>query len=170
MEIDFSTFDTFLADTIGHAIGEQECWDYVNLLWSHEGSKYWTYPPSDPSATNHGVKWGWINVDARNANTLMNTIVQIPSYQNVKRGDVIVISDGEYGHAGFANEDYNGTGFLGVYSQNYNNRKFVGYDVINMSNFLGAFRYVPWQSVETKSHRFPWFIYSRKFRQRRMGL
>lgn len=170
MEIDFSTFDTFLADTVGVAIGQQECWDYVNLLWTHEGSRYWTYPPSDPSATNHGVKWGWINVEARYANTLTNTIVQVVNLTDVKRGDCVVISDGEYGHAGFASEDYNGTNFLGVYSQNYNNRRFVGYDVINMANFLGAFRYVPWQTGDESKHRFPWFIYNRRLNNRRNGL
>ena len=67
---DFSTFDAFIQTTNGRIIGSGECWDYINLIWSHLGSRYYTYPPSDPSATNHGVKWGVLNAEALAANQI----------------------------------------------------------------------------------------------------
>ena len=170
--VDFTTFDSFINSTLGETIGEGECWDYINLLWSHLGSRYYTYPPSDPSSTNHGVKWGWINEEARAANTITH-LTQITSLSNVKRGDVIVISDGEYGHAAFAAEDYQGTGYLSFYSQNYNWIEEVRLDInVSMANFLGAWRYDAWQTpphpvAETKK-RFPWVLYARKLRESRL--
>ena len=167
---DFSTFDNFIASTFGHSIGAGECWDYVNLLWTYLGSRYYTYPPSDPSSTNHGVKWGWINLEARAANTITH-LTQIPDLANVKRGDIVVWGYGEYGHAGFAAEDYSGSGYLSTYSQNYSAR-YVTLDTINTATFLGAWRYDAWAPTPppptpTEEKRFPWVLYARKLRQRR---
>lgn len=167
---DFTSFDNFIASTNGQTIGQGECWDYINLLWVYLNSVYYTYPPSNPSATNHGVKWGWINTEARAANTI-NHLTQISSLSDVKRGDIVVISDGEFGHAGFADEDYNGTNYLYVYSQNYNGRRSVGRDNNNMSSFVGGWRYDGWtvnppQPVIISKTHFPWVLYARKLRQR----
>ena len=174
MNIDFSTFDSFVQSTINQHIGQGECWDYINLLWTYLGGRYYTYPPSDPSSTNHGVKWGWINAEARSANTI-NHISQIASLNDVKRGDCIIISDGEYGHAGFASADYDGSGYISMYSQNYNWVEYVKLDTISMSGFLGAFRYDEWnvpptQPTPTSESKFPWFIYNRRLNNRRNGL
>lgn len=170
---DFSTFDNFIASTLGQHIGEGECWDYINLLWQHLGSRYWTYPPSDPSATNHGVKWGWINEEARAANTIIH-LSQITTLANVKKGDIVVISDGTYGHAGFASADYDGSGYISMYSQNYNYVETVKLDTISMSGFLGAFRYDAWNippvPPTVSSKKFPWFIYAKKWTTKRTGL
>lgn len=173
----FTSFDAFIDSTYGQTIGQGECWDYINLLWDYLGSVYYTYPPSDPSSTNHGVKWGWVNVEARIANTIPH-LTQVPNLANVKRGDIIVTSGGEFGHAGFANENYNGTGSLMVYSQNFNNVRSVTLDSNNMSTFVGAWRYDGWNVVppipiyRTKSTKkgFPWALYSRKLREKRRGL
>lgn len=169
---DFSTFDAFIASTNGQTIGAGECWDYANLVWSHLGSRYYTYPPSDPSSTNHGVKWGWINAEARAANTI-DQITQIASLADVKRGDIVITSDGEYGHAGYANEDYNGSGSIMMYSQNHIGARYVQLHSLSMSTFLGAFRYAPWYTPPTPptptltKKRFPWVLYARKLRERR---
>lgn len=173
MNVDFSTFDNFIASTVGLSIGQGECWDYIELLWAELGGRYYTYPPSNPSATNHGVKWGWINEEARSANTITH-LTQITSLNDVKRGDVVIWGYGDYGHAGFANEDYTGSGYLNTYSQNYSGR-YVTNDNINTATFLGAFRYDEWYTpptppTPTNERRFPWFIYARKLRDRRMGL
>lgn len=176
MAVDFSTFDNFVATTNGTTVGAGECWDYVNLVWSHEGGKYWTYPPSDPEATNHGVKWGWLNAEARSANTT-SKIIQITSPFQIKRGDIVIISDGTYGHAGFANSAYDGSGYLKQYSQNYGYptaRRSVALDNINMTTFVGAFRYTEWDSTPPtpvtteKKKKFPWFIYANRNRMRNM--
>ena len=167
---DFSTFDNFIASTVGLSIGAGECWDYVNLLWTHLGGRYYTYPPSDPSSTNHGVKWGWINTEARAANTITH-LTQVPDLADVKRGDIVVWGYGDYGHAGFANEDYSGGGYLNTYSQNYSGR-YVTNDNINTATFLGAWRYDAWYTpptppVTTPESKFPWVLYARKLRQKR---
>lgn len=170
---DFSTFDRFIETTLGRTIGEGECWDYINLVWSHLGSRYYTYPPSDPSSTNHGVKWGWINTEARSANTI-NHLSQIPNLADVKRGDIVVYSAGTYGHAGFASEDYSGGSHLNLYSQNFNARR-VTLDSNNMSTFLGAWRYDAWSTtpptpiVLNKTH-FKWVLYARKLNEKRNGM
>lgn len=172
---DFSSFDNFVTSTNGQQIGQGECWDYVNLVWNHLDSRYYTYPPSDPSSTNHGVKWGWINAEARQANTISG-ISQIANLSDVKRGDIVVISDGTYGHAGFADEDYDGSGNLYMYDQNYNNIRYVMKHHVSMATFVGAFRYDAWYTPPTpptpteESARFPWFIYARKIRTLKSGL
>lgn len=169
----YDSFDQFINSTLGRTIGQGECWDYINLIWSHLGFKYWTYPPSDPSATNHGVKWGVINVDARNAN-IIDKIIFISNINDVKRGDIVVTSGGDYGHAGFINEDYTTNKNYPIYSQNYNNRRSVGLDSYSLNDFVGAFRYTDWNetpptppTIITNSTHFPWVLYARKLRNNR---
>ena len=163
----FSSFDLFIASTFGQTIGQGECWDYINLLWNYLGGVYYTYPPSDPSSTNHGVKWGWVNSEARAANTITH-LVQVGNLNNIKRGDMVVTSGGTFGHAGFASEDYDGSGYLKLYSQNYNNVRSVTLDSNDMSTFAGAWRYDGWQPTPTTKRKgFNWVIYTRRLNDRR---
>lgn len=172
----FTTFDAFVASTNGQTIGTGECWNYVNLLWSHLGGRYYTYPPSDPSSTNHGVKWGWLNTEARAANTITH-LTQVTRLQDIKKGDIVVTSGGEFGHAGFAAEDYDGSGYLELYSQNYNGRRSVALDNNDMTTFAGAWRYDAWYtpptpptptpSVVRKKKPFPWVLYARRLNNKR---
>lgn len=168
----FSSFDAFINSTNGQTIGEGECWDYINLIWNHLGSKYYTYPPSDPTATNHGVKWGVLNTDALNAN-IINGLTYISDKTLIKRGDIVVSTDGTYGHAGFINSDYSGEHNYGFYTQNYAGRRSVALDTYDLHDFGGAFRYNDWNVTPVisgnviKRKRFPWAIYSRKLRDKR---
>lgn len=167
---DFSTFDNFISSTNGQTIGEGECWDYINLIWNHLGSKYWTYPPSDPSATNHGVKWGVLNVDALAANKISG-LTFIGDKTQLKRGDIVITTGGTYGHGGFITEDYIGERNYSFYSQNYAGRRSVGLDNYSLSDFGGAFRYDAWNETPptptpTTRSNFPWVLYARKLRNR----
>lgn len=168
----FDSFDSFITATLGQTIGEGECFDYINLLWSHLGSRYWTFPPSDPDATNHGVKWGWDNLEAREANTITH-LTQITRLSDVRRGDMVVTSGGEYGHAGFASSSYDGSGYLALYSQNYASTTYVTLDPNDMTTFAGAWRYDAWNkpptpvTVNLKRKPFNWAIYARKLRDKR---
>lgn len=172
----FSSFDAFIASTNGQTIGEGECWDYINLIWNHLGSKYWTYPPSNPSATNHGVKWGVLNAEALAANQISG-LTYIADKTQLKRGDIVVSTDGTYGHAGYINEDYNSDSnhSYGFYTQNYAGRRSVALDHYTLNDFGGAFRYNDWVTPptptpvrsKTTSKRFPWVIYARKLRANR---
>ena len=169
---DFSTFDAFIQTTNGRIIGSGECWDYINLIWNHLGSRYYTYPPSDPSATNHGVKWGVLNAEALSANQIAG-LTYISDKTQLKRGDIVVSTDGTYGHAGFINEDWNGDRTYAIYSQNYNGRRSVALDFYNLHDFGGAFRYNDWQHPEPLRHKrshFKWALYARRLRNRRKGI
>lgn len=168
----FTTFDAFITSTNGTTVGEGECWDYVNLIWSHLGSRYWTYPPGDPSATNHGIKWGVLDHDALVANQITG-LTYIPNKTQLKRGDIVITTDGTYGHGGFINEDYdpNKTSYY-IYSQNFNNRRSVALDHYSINAFGGAFRYNDWSTPPTppspsptlRRSKFPWVLYARKLR------
>lgn len=170
----FTTFDEFINSTVGQTIGAGECWDYVNLLWTHLGGRYYTYPPSDPSATNHGIKWGWLNAEARSANTI-NHLTQVTNINEIKRGDIVITQGGDFGHGGFANEDYNGSGMIALYSQNYAGKRYVSLDNNNMFSFVGAWRYDAWDDTppspptpsSRKDHKFKWVLYAEKLRKNR---
>ena len=169
MAVDYSSFDSFVSSTLGETIGKGECWDYINLIWSHLGSKYWTYPPSDPTATNHGVKWGWLNTDARSANTISG-IIQVPSLSSIQRGDIVVLSTGGYGHAGFANTvNPDSNNRIQVYSQNWSGR-YVTLDDISMNTFVGAFRFTEWSvtppPLNISKSKYPFVLYARKLRDK----
>lgn len=169
----FDSFDSFIASTNGQTIGAGECWDYINLIWNHLGSKYWTYPPDDPSATNHGVKWGVLDPDALSSNQIQG-LTYISDKTQLKRGDIVVSTDGTFGHAGFINQDYAGDITYGLYTQNYAGRRSVALDYYDLHDFGGAFRYNDWiQPVpptptmrSTKTSHFPFVLYANKIRKR----
>lgn len=168
---DFSSFDNFISTTNGQTIGEGECWNYINLIWNHLGGRYYTYPPSDPTSTNHGVKWGVINLEARQANTITG-LTFISDKTQLKRGDIVVSTDGTFGHAGFINSDYSGEHNYGFYTQNYAGRRSVALDTYSLQDFGGAFRYNAWNVTPPIAHTvkkrryFKWAIYVHKLRQK----
>lgn len=168
MAVDYSSFDRFIATTNGQHIGNGECWDYVNLVWSHLGHRYYTYPPSNPGATNHGIKWGVLNNEARNANIITH-LTYISDKTQLKRGDIVITVGGTYGHGGFIDEDWSGNKKYHIYSQNYAGRRTVARDYYRLDDFGGAFRYDEWTEIPPtpptpsgkKKHHFPWAIYGR---------
>lgn len=165
---DFTTFDSFITTTNGLSIGHGECWDYINLIWAHLGGVYYTYPPSDPSATNHGVKWGVLNSEALAVNQITG-LRYISNKADLKRGDIVVTTGGDFGHAGFINENWSGDKTYAIYSQNYNGRRSVGLDFYNLNEFGGAFRYEAWNPIPPitiKRKNFPWVIYANIIRNR----
>ena len=165
----FDTFNNFIASTNGRTIGAGECWDYINLIWNHLGSRYWAYPPSDPTATNHGVKWGVLNADALSANRIAG-LTYISDKTLLKRGDIVVSTDGEFGHAGFIDSDYSGEHNYNFYTQNYAGRRSVALDTYDLHDFGGAFRYDVWNPIPPEPTRtvgnFKWVLYARKLREK----
>lgn len=165
----FTSFDAFITSTNGTQVGAGECWDYVNLIWVHLGSRYWTYPPSDPTSTNHGVKWGVLNAEALALNQIQG-LTYISNVNQVKRGDIVITTGGEFGHAGFINEDYDpNKSTFDIYSQNFANRRTVALDHYGLSDFGGAFRYNDWNTTPPsppifRKGKFPWVLYANKLR------
>ena len=87
-----------------------------------------------------------------------------------------VTSGGTYGHAGFAASDYDGSGYLPCYSQNFNGVHSVTLDNNDMSTFVGAWRYDAWDTdppsptPTSGRSKFPFVLYARKLRNTRQGL
>lgn len=172
----FTSFDAFISSTNGRTIGAGECWDYAQLVWSYLGGRLWTYPPSNPGATNHGVKWSVLNSEARNASTI-NHLTFISNKNELQRGDIVVTTGGAYGHVGFINEDYKSSkSSFSFYSQNYNGKRYVTLGTYSLSDFGGAWRYDAWNDTpptppptppsQKKKKRFPFFIYNNRLRSK----
>lgn len=149
-----------------------QCWDSCALLWYQYGLRLQTGPL--------GVAFECWEV-SRNANA-RPPFIQITRPEDVKRGDCVVFDRaGSYwtGHIAFADEDYNGQGYLKCVGQNQGQGIAPGTPSIVASNsmalFLGAFRNTNWEhspepeppKPSPKQKRFPWVLYSRKLRQHR---
>ncbi|MBR3254227.1 CHAP domain-containing protein [Candidatus Saccharibacteria bacterium] len=111
-----------------------QCWDGACLLWQQIGR--WLY-------TGNGCASGCWTLE-RDVNA-GNDFDLIYDKKQIKRGDVVVFSCGQYGHIGYADEDYNGSDYIRLLGQNQSaDMKFC---VINMGlgTFLGAFRFKQWE-------------------------
>lgn len=145
-----------------------QCYDGVDLLY--EQSDVGQYL----STANTGlVKNCWLNSSARARNG-SGHFEQITSVSSIKRGDIIVFNTysgwyGLTGHIGFADEDYNGTQYIKILSQNFgtgaNPTTGKPFNIANAylgSAFLGVFRYKKWNKspepptpTKTKKRHFP---------------
>lgn len=138
------SYDNFRADVYGKgfnidgAYGAQ-CWDGTCLLWQQLGM--WLQ-------TGNGCAYGsWMLKKDVNIGSKFELVTD---KTKIKRGDVLVFQAGEYGHIGFADEDYNGNSYIRLLGQNQGGIAYAGggscFNVINMSlvSFLGAFRYKGW--------------------------
>lgn len=107
----------------------------------------------------------------------------ITNYSDVKRGDCIVIDSSPIsytGHIAFADEDYNGTAYMNLLGQNQVDPSIEYGHIPTVTNldvgsyFLGAFRLRLWETEPTptpsrvtrRPNKFPWVLYSRRFRNR----
>lgn len=119
------------------------CWDGTALLWQQLGRSL---------MTGNGCASGcWTLKKDVNAGSQFELITNA---KDVKRGDVVVFSTGQYGHIGFADENYNGSGSIKLLGQNQGGspkgaKGGAGFNVINMSmaTFLGAFRFKNWKTT-----------------------
>lgn len=147
--------------------------------YGHSGDSY-AYPYL--STNNTGYSYGiW---DARDANAA-NNFTLIYDINDVKRGDMVVLDKGRFsgdvsGHNAFADEDYDGSGYMYLVGQNQENPNaitghVVSRDRMSVAKFLGAFRFKQWngtppQPVIKKEHKFPWYLYTNKLNRIRGGM
>ena len=128
-----------------------------------------------------GYAWGGWTVDSARAFNAGTSYTLVTRVQDIKKGDMIVMDAttlNPAGHVTFANEDYNGTMTLSCLGQNQGGTPAPGGGTtVNIANlglgeFLGAFRLTAWQPGPTptgdSNKRFPWVLYARKLRQKRM--
>lgn len=183
-DVDISSYDRFRATTIGRGFDIDgrygyQCWDFGAMLWGLTG--HYTYPYLSTGGT--GYAYGcWTAARDLNAGTTFDLIYNIG---DVKRGDMVIWDRGRYtgdvsGHNGFADEDYNGSGYIMVLGQNQENPSAtVGHvatvDRMSINKFLGAFRYKAWgggpgpgpgpgptPTGKASKKKFPWFIYNQR--------
>lgn len=184
--VDISSYDAFRNATLGNGYDVDnshgyQCWDLGAELWGNTGN--YVYPYLSTGGT--GYAYGIWSARIQNAG---NDFTLITSVTDVKRGDMLVLDRGRFagddsGHNGFADEDYNGTNTISMLGQNQvNPNPTTGHvttiDPMDITKFLGAFRYNAWftpptpivvRNTHSKS-KFPWVIYSRKLRERHKSL
>lgn len=163
-----------------------QCWDLTAEFWHNVGFPT-GYPLTGP---NHYAYECWtVN---RNNNISYNGTTYfelITSLDQVKQGDVVVFngtSGNPAGHIGFADENYdpNKNGYIAILGQNQGSGG-TPVPVINpaggttanvkdlyvATDFLGAFRYIPWQQptppIVLRRGKFPWVLYARRLREKR---
>ena len=130
----------YQADNLVH----HNCYDGAALLWQQLGMTLLT--------GNAKASGCWTQQRAHNAGTQFQLITD---KSEIKRGDVVVFSMGEYGHIGFADQDYNGNNYIQLLGQNQGGTAYStggsAFNVVNVSltTFLGAFRYVGWNKSTT---------------------
>lgn len=146
--VNISTYDAFRAEVIDKgfnidgAYGAQ-CWDGAGLLYQQVSM--WLQ-------TGNGCAYGCWTLK-KDAN-LGSRFIAITDQYKVRRGDLVVFRAGEYGHIGFADQDYHGGGYIKLLGQNQGGKPYPGggsnFNVINMSmaTFLGAFRLKEWDKKE----------------------
>ena len=173
MTPDFSSYDNFKASTLGYQVDNGTTYDYCQTIWWHLGKTLYTYPPYDTSATNHGIKYAYINTDARISNLVYHiSLVQVKT--KLKYGDLVITTDGQYGNAGFVDGEYDAENDqIPVIMQGLYGTTVTEYN-LSLSHFAGAFRYDAWNAPdpepedETEKSKFKWVLYARKIRKRYM--
>lgn len=175
-DIAHETYDVWKTNTLGHAYNLDgsygcQCWDYASLFWRNVG-----FPVGYPLTGGlHYASQCWTVSRVQNAG---DTFDLIDLLSLVKQGDIIVL-DGDInnppGHIAFADEDYDGSGYLWCIGQNQGGTPLPGGGTavtrnrLGMSLFLGAFRYKDWENPPpppptTTQKKFPWVLYARKLR------
>lgn len=187
VEVPIDTYDNFRNATMGNGYDIDgyygyQCWDYGALLWGnigrygHEGTQYaYPYLQTGPEGYAYEIWTQSRIVNAGNQFDLINNL------SDVKRGDLVILDKGRFvgdvsGHDAYADEDYNGSTTMWLVGQNQESPSAtVGHvvtrDQMDVSKFLGAFRYKKWITppppppvhIQTKS-KFPFVLYANKWR------
>lgn len=138
--VPIDNYDVFRAAVLGNGydidgcFGNQ-CWDGAALLWQQLGR--WL-----STGGMGGAKHCWTHAKEENAGDDFELIYNLG---DVKRGDVVVFGWGQYGHIGYADEDYDGGEYISTLGQNQGAPNGV-FNVVNCSasGFIGAFRLKRW--------------------------
>lgn len=154
-----------------------QCWDYTAEFWYNVGFPQ-NYPLTGP---NQAAYECW-TVNRNNNISYGGTqyFDLITSLNDIQAGDVLVwnySASWPAGHIAFADESYDGSGYIWVLGQNQGGSPLpqggtlVDRQHLPVTNFLGAFRYKAWHTTpptpSTYSTRFPWVLYARKLRDNR---
>lgn len=157
-------------DTYGY-----QCWDLAAELWQNIGFGG-GYPQTGPNS--YAMECWTVSRDINKG----DKFYLITRKSDLKIGDVIVLgvsSISDTGHIAFCDENYNGTDNMDLLGQNQVNPNLTTGHIptvtnIDISAFLGAFRYKEWNDApvppsptSSRRSKFPWVLYARKLRNRR---
>lgn len=182
VDVPHNTYEEWKSYTLGNeydldgAYGCQ-CWDYASLFWRNIGFPA-GYPLTGPDQYAYQC---W--TVSRSQNAAYNGTVYfdlIEQISSIKKGDVLVLngtSANPPGHITFADEDYDGSGYIWCIGQNQGGTPSpsggtaVTRNRLGLDAFLGAFRYKGWETTPptptlSKKH-FPWVLRSRSLNQMR---
>lgn len=179
VDVPHSTYEEWKQNTINNGYDVDgywgcQCWDFASLFWRNVGYAA-GYPLTGP---NHSAYECWTVSREANQGSEFDLIY---NKEEIKIGDVIVFGGGANGHIAFANEDYGGTDSMECLGQNQGGGTpgpgggtSVSLNILNLSGFLGAFRYKGWESTPpqpplpslTTNNHFPWVLIARKLRNR----
>lgn len=150
-----------------------QCWDGVDLIYQQSDVGQYLYTARNVGQGEGTAKSCWLNETARGLNGSGHFSI-ITDKTKIKKGDIIVFNTyqgwyGSAGHIGFANEDYNGTEYIDILSQNYGagsnpdtGKPFNIARALLGSAFLGVFRYDAWNQptpptpTQDKKKHFPY--------------
>ena len=170
----YDTYDHWRTYALTHGVNVDfsfgnQCWDICCLLWIQYGL-FLYLGPSGYAYEAYAV--------SRDRNAVF-PFSKVERKIDIKRGDCLVFAPSGLnytGHICFADEDYNGTDTLKCLGQNQG--QGIGWGTpsnvvpLNLRRFMGGFRNKKWEVPEPQpiikykpsKHRFPWAIYTRKFR------
>ena len=155
------------------------------MLWGnigrygHSGVPY-NYPYLSTGGT--GYAYGIWYARTENAASNFDLIFNLA---DVKRGDLVILDQGRFvgdvsGHDAFADEDYDGSGYMWLVGQNQESPSaqyghVVTRDRMSVAKFMGAFRFHQWAQptpptpTQRKKHKFPWYLYTNRLNEIRGG-
>ena len=139
--VDISTPQTFKNATYGQCIDTDghygsQCWDLANLFWQNAAGR-------TLSTCGTGAAKGTLNCWEQNAG---DEFVMVWDPTQIKTGDIVVFTNGTFGHIGMAMGSYN-NGYVALLGTNQGGASCQGggaaANIINISlkSFGGAFRY-----------------------------
>lgn len=170
------TYDEFRSYALTHGVNVDfawgnQCYDICALVWYQYGLRL---------ETGNGYAWGcWVYRQDYNARP---PFIKITNKYEIKRGDIVVFDkNSSYysGHIAFADQDYSGGSKISCLGQNQGQGISYGTPSnianLNANEILGAFRNTNWivtpptppTPTPSRSGKFPWVLYARKFRQSR---
>lgn len=180
--VDISSYNAFRAATLGNGydvdgVFGYQCVDLAKLLAGNAGRSY-PYWKSDPDGYAYE---GWTVTSNREYNAA-NYFDLVYNKEDVRRGDLVVLrntTSNPYGHIAFAdsNWDANTTSATLLGQNQVNPNPDTGHvttlTVVDVTTFLGAFRFKRWFTVSShvrRKSKFPFVLYARKLRDKRQGL
>lgn len=181
--VDISSYEAFKAEVLGNGydvdgVYGYQCVDMAKLLAGNAGrpSPYWLSQPDGYAYE------GWTDLGSRTYNA-SDYFTLVYNKEDVRKGDLVVLnntSSNPYGHIAFADSDWdaNTTSAILLGQNQVDPNPTTGHvntlTNVNVTTFLGAFRFIAWQQPPTPPTptiatrgRFPWVLYARKLRHSR---